>query len=114
MEEERRPLRRQSDDHHFGFYRLPRKHHKHLKSTNMLERINEELARRTHIIRIFPNEESVGPARSLDAGCSWAKIVDPSRRSLRITLGEPRLRGNSFSTRKVPWRQCFLAESSSL
>ena len=58
MEEERRPLRRQSDDHHFGFYRLPREHHKHLKSTNMLERINEELARRTHVIRIFPNEKS--------------------------------------------------------
>lgn len=25
------------------FYRLPREHHKHLKSTNMLERINQEL-----------------------------------------------------------------------
>jgi putative transposase len=40
------------------FYRLPREHHKHLKSTNMLERLNEELARRTHVIRIFPNEDS--------------------------------------------------------
>ena len=40
------------------FYRLPREHHKHLKSTNMLERINQELKRRTHVIRIFPNEES--------------------------------------------------------
>ena len=28
------------------FYRLPRQHHKHLKSTNMLERLNEELKRR--------------------------------------------------------------------
>ena len=25
------------------FYRLPRQHHKHLKSTNMLERLNEEV-----------------------------------------------------------------------
>jgi transposase-like protein len=25
---------------------------------NMLERINQELKRRTHVIRIFPNEES--------------------------------------------------------
>ena len=41
-----------------SFYRLPREHHKHLKSTNMLERINQELKRRTHVIRIFPNEES--------------------------------------------------------
>ena len=40
------------------FYRLPREHHKHPKSTNMLERINQELKRRTHVIRIFPNEES--------------------------------------------------------
>ena len=40
------------------FYRLPREHHKHLKSTNMLERLNQELKRRTHVIRIFPNEQS--------------------------------------------------------
>jgi putative transposase len=40
------------------FYRLPRAHHKHLKSTNMLERLNEELKRRTHVVRIFPNEAS--------------------------------------------------------
>ena len=40
------------------FYRLPREHHKHLKSTNMLERLNQELKRRTHVIRIFPNQES--------------------------------------------------------
>jgi len=26
-----------------SFYRLPRAHHKHLKSTNMLERLNEEI-----------------------------------------------------------------------
>ena len=42
----------------FTFYRLPRTHHKHMRSTNMLERVNEELKRRTHIVRIFPNESS--------------------------------------------------------
>ena len=42
----------------WAFYRLPREHHKHLKSTNMLERLNQELKRRTHIVRIFPNEAS--------------------------------------------------------
>jgi transposase-like protein len=42
----------------FTFYRLPREHHQHLKSTNLLERLNEELKRRTHVIRIFPNEAS--------------------------------------------------------
>lgn len=40
------------------FYRLPAQHHKHLKSTNMLERLNEELKRRTHVVRIFPNAPS--------------------------------------------------------
>jgi len=40
------------------FYRQPREHHKHIKSTNMLERLNQELKRRTHVVRIFPNEQS--------------------------------------------------------
>src|ERR1051325_7756520 len=42
----------------FAFYRLPAEHHKHMKSTNMLERINEELKRRTLVVRIFPNAAS--------------------------------------------------------
>lgn len=41
-----------------SFYRLPLGHHKHLKSTNMLERLNEEIRRRTRVVRIFPNEKS--------------------------------------------------------
>jgi putative transposase len=40
------------------YYRLPLQHHKHMKSTNMLERLNQELKRRTHVVRIFPNAES--------------------------------------------------------
>ncbi len=32
--------------------------HKHVKSTNMLERVNQELKRRSHVIRIFPNPAS--------------------------------------------------------
>jgi len=40
------------------FYRLPRTHHKHLKSTNVLERMNQELKRCTLVMRIFPSEES--------------------------------------------------------
>jgi putative transposase len=48
------------------FYRLPRQHHKHLKSTNLLERLNEEIKRRTHVVRIFPNAAScLRPIRAL-------------------------------------------------
>jgi putative transposase len=38
-----------------SFYRLPRQYHKNLKSTNMLERLMEEIKRRTLVVRIFPN-----------------------------------------------------------
>jgi len=41
-----------------SFYKLPRPHHKHLKSTNMLERLNEEIKRRTLVVRIFPDANS--------------------------------------------------------
>jgi putative transposase len=40
------------------YYRLPLAHHKHMKSTNMLERLNQELKRRTLVVRIFPNAKS--------------------------------------------------------
>ncbi len=37
---------------------LPEKYRKRLRTTNSLERLNEELRRRERVIRIFPNEES--------------------------------------------------------
>lgn len=40
------------------FFCLPRQRHKHLESTNILERLNEEIRRRTYVVRIFPNAES--------------------------------------------------------
>jgi transposase-like protein len=40
------------------FYRLPVAHHKHFKSTNLLERFNQEIKRRTLVVRIFPDEAS--------------------------------------------------------
>ena len=45
-------------DEMLTFYRLPRQHHQYLKSTNMLERLTEEIKCRTHVVRVFPNGES--------------------------------------------------------
>lgn len=42
----------------WAFYRLPVTHHKHMKSTNLLERFNQEIKRRTLVVRIFPDEAS--------------------------------------------------------
>jgi hypothetical protein len=41
-------------DETLSFYRLTRQHHKHLKSTNMLERLNEEIRGRTPCRTHFP------------------------------------------------------------
>ncbi|MHC2303215.1 transposase-like protein [Rhizobium mongolense] len=51
-------LGRETIEQTLTFFRLPRQHHTHLKSTNMLERLNEEIRRRTYVVRIFPNTES--------------------------------------------------------
>jgi len=37
---------------------LPKKYRKRLRTTNMAERLNEEVRRRERVIRIFPNEDS--------------------------------------------------------
>jgi putative transposase len=39
----------------FTVYRLPVGHHKNMRSTNLLERFNEEIRRRTYVVRVFPN-----------------------------------------------------------
>jgi len=39
----------------FSYYSLPREHHRLMRSTNLVERINEEIKRRTRVVRIFPN-----------------------------------------------------------
>jgi len=42
----------------FTVYGLPKEHQKRMRSTNMIERFNQELLRRSRVIRIFPNKES--------------------------------------------------------
>ena len=38
---------------------LPQKYRKRLRTTNSIERLNEEIRRRERVIRIFPNKESL-------------------------------------------------------
>jgi putative transposase len=41
-----------------GVYALPEAHQKRMRTTNMLERQNQELKRRTRVVRVFPHEQS--------------------------------------------------------
>jgi transposase-like protein len=37
---------------------FPKQHHKRIRTTNVMERINKELKRRTRIVGAFPNDDS--------------------------------------------------------
>ena len=45
-------------DETLAVYRLPAGHHKNMRSTNLLERFNEEIRRRTYVVRVFPNSDA--------------------------------------------------------
>ena len=45
-------------DESLTFHMFPQKHWRRIRTTNMLERVNQEIKRRTRVVRIFPNEES--------------------------------------------------------
>ncbi|WP_026692700.1 transposase, partial [Peribacillus kribbensis] len=40
------------------FYGEPADYHVHLRTTNVLERLNSEIRRREQVIRVFPNHQS--------------------------------------------------------
>lgn len=40
-------------------FSLPEEHHRKIRTSNGLERLNQEIRRRTRVVRIFPNEESL-------------------------------------------------------
>jgi len=42
-----------------AFYRFPRAHWPKLRSTNTIERVNREIARRSDVVGIFPNDAAV-------------------------------------------------------
>lgn len=41
-----------------AFYDFPRKHWRKIRTVNVVERLNQEIRRRTRVARLFPNEES--------------------------------------------------------
>jgi transposase-like protein len=55
-------------------YALPEHHRRRMRTTNMVERFNEELRRRTRVIRIFPNEAAcirLVAAMAMDMNDEW-------------------------------------------
>ena len=61
-----------------SYYRLPLPHHKHMKSTNMLERLNQEIKRRTHVVR-YPH--TGGDEHRLERGAQHIPPQPPARPS---------------------------------
>jgi len=58
-----------------AFYGFPAAHWLRIRTTNMLERYNEELRRRTRVIRVFPNAASclrLVTAHALEQSSEWA------------------------------------------
>jgi Transposase, Mutator family len=87
-------------DETLSFYRLTRQHHKHLKSTNMLERLTRRSGAAPHVVRIFPMARAVcgwcgrSPSRPTRTGSSsivtstWT-ICENSRRKRRAGRPDP-------------------------
>lgn len=40
------------------FFQFPQEHRKKIRTSNAMERLNQEIERRTRVVRVFPNEES--------------------------------------------------------
>jgi transposase-like protein len=52
-----RPLRaEEAIPEGFTVFSLPDSHRRKLRTTNLVERLNEEIRRRTRVARLFPNE----------------------------------------------------------
>jgi putative transposase len=74
----------------FSVYNLPPSHHRRMRSTNMIERHNQELKRRSNIIRIFPNESSC--IRLLGTLCmEQSEVWEAGRMYLRMPATTERM-----------------------
>ncbi len=52
-------LLREADDDVLSYFAFPESHHRRIRSTNPLERLNKELRRRVRVVGIFPNDAAV-------------------------------------------------------
>src|SRR4051812_4181303 len=85
-------LLEEAEDHVLAFYASPAEHWPKLRSTNPLERFNREIARRTDVVGIFPDDASLIRLVSMlaiEANDEW--LVGRSYISLKsmVTLSDP-------------------------
>ncbi len=65
-------------------FHFPQQHRKHIRTTNLLERLNREIKRRADVVQIFPNEEAC--TRLIGALCmEWSEEWIAGRRYLDMT-----------------------------
>jgi putative transposase len=81
-------------------FHFPAPHRKRLRTTNGVERVNQELKRRSRVVRIFPNRES---CRRLAAALlkEWHEDWITGRRYLRMEARAPRP-GEKDESAKLP------------
>jgi transposase-like protein len=52
-------LLQEAEEDLLGFYEMPPEHWRKLRSTNPLERLNKEIARRSDVVGIYPNDQAL-------------------------------------------------------
>ena len=73
-------------------YHFPKAHRRRLRTTNNIERVNQEIKRRTRVIRIFPNEASC--LRMVTALCQqYSEAWETERRYLIMDSEEGHTNG---------------------
>lgn len=65
-----------------------RQHRKRMRTTNMLKRFNEEIKRRTRVVRIFPNEQScirLVSAMAIEMNEAWTERMYLDMNAVEMT-----------------------------